>query len=207
MLRSGKGNFGYGLALSADGNTLAVQANERTINGPYVSFGAVYIYQRTGSAWSQQAYLDATSGPPNCPQPCQASLGGLALSADGNLLAIGAGIATADTRAPASPAVFTYVRTGVTWGPQAYLDLDTGGKAITSMVLSSDGSTLAVNEGAFDPRQHDQPHTTTPFVRIFVPQGNSGWTEQARIPSGTVSQFDISGFERSAVELLSLIHI
>jgi len=201
VLRSGKGNFGYGLALSADGNTLAVQANERTINGPYVSFGAVYIYQRTGSAWSQQAYLDATSGPPNCPQPCQASLGGLALSADGNLLAIGAGIATADTRAPASPAVFTYVRTGVTWGPQAYLDLDTGGKAITSMVLSSDGSTLAVNEGAFDPRQHDQPHTTTPFVRIFVPQGNSGWTEQARIPSGTVSQFDISGFERSAVEL------
>ena len=199
VLRSGKANFGYIMALSADGNTLAVRAIERTINGPYVSSGAVYIYQRTGSAWSQQAYLDATSGPPNCPQPCQASLGSLALSADGNLLAIGAGIDSPDFHVPDSPAVFTYVRTGATWGPQAYLD--TGGEAITSVVLSSDGSTLAVNEGAFDQRQNDQPQTTTQFVRIFVPQGNSGWTEQARIPSGTVSGFDGSGIQRSAVEL------
>ena len=202
VLDSGKGNFGYVVALSADGNTLAVQSNERTINGPYAAFWAVYIYQRTGSAWSQQAYLDATSVPPNCPQPCQAYSGGsLALSADGNLLAIGTSIATADSRAPASPAVFTYVRTGVTWGPQAYLDLDTGGKKITSMVLSSDGSTLAVNEGGFSSQDNLQSQTTTPFVRIFVPQGNSGWTEQARIPSGTVNGFDVSGFERSAVEL------
>src|SRR5205085_8881 len=59
--------FGYSLALSGDGNTLAVGAPTedsaaKEINGNQsddsaLSAGAVYVFTRTGSAWAQQAYV------------------------------------------------------------------------------------------------------------------------------------------------------
>src|SRR6185295_13736281 len=62
--------FGYSLALSRDGNTLAVGAplessSATGINGKQsddsaFSSGAVYVYARAGNAWSQQAYVKAS---------------------------------------------------------------------------------------------------------------------------------------------------
>src|SRR3989442_13906330 len=61
--------FGYALALSSDGNTLAVgsqieESASTGINGnqdDHSAFGAgaVYVYVRHGSGWSQQAYIKA----------------------------------------------------------------------------------------------------------------------------------------------------
>jgi len=198
VLRSGKANFGYNMALSADGNTLAVTSYEPTSSGPYASSGVVYLYQRSGSTWTQQAYLDANSAPQACPRRCSASLTNpLALSADGNLLAVSANITVpGDTHPSYAGAVFTYVRTGVTWAPQAYLE--SGGSNVSSMALSSDGNTLAMNEGKWA-----APLTGTPFVRIFAQQGNGTWNQQARIPAGIVGLFDTSGVQQSAMELSS----
>src|SRR5258705_10525625 len=62
--------FGYSVALSADGNTFAVSSFDeggasRVINGPYTpgrnGTGAIYIYTRAGTAWMQQAYLKASN--------------------------------------------------------------------------------------------------------------------------------------------------
>lgn len=95
--------FGYRVALSADGNTLAVtalledsaalgincnQGNYLTKNADGkvvpadINTGAVYIFTRDGSTWSQEAYLK----PFNLQQQFGYSL---ALSADGNTLAVG----------------------------------------------------------------------------------------------------------------------
>src|SRR5215470_18834621 len=59
-------SFGFALALSANGNTLAVTAtredsNARGVNGNQddnsaEDSGAVYIFTRAGGKWSQQAY-------------------------------------------------------------------------------------------------------------------------------------------------------
>jgi hypothetical protein len=59
--------FGYSVALSADGNTLAVGAygeasNATGVNGDDTdnsasASGAVYVFARTGSTWAQQAYV------------------------------------------------------------------------------------------------------------------------------------------------------
>ena len=64
-------NFGSSVALSRDGNTLAVAAyyessNATGINGNQADrsipeAGAVYIFTRTGSTWSQQAYIKASN--------------------------------------------------------------------------------------------------------------------------------------------------
>lgn len=95
--------FGYRVALSADGNTLAVTAlledsaavgincnqgnylvknAEGKIVPANINTGAVYIFTRDGSTWGQEAYLK----PFNLQQQFGYSL---AISADGNTLAVG----------------------------------------------------------------------------------------------------------------------
>ncbi len=86
--------FGQSVALSGDGNTLAVGAvdeasNATGINGNQADnsasgSGAVYVFTRAGSAWSQQAYVKASNTGANdfFGHP-------LALSGDGNTLAVG----------------------------------------------------------------------------------------------------------------------
>ena len=105
-------SFGARLALSADGNTLAVSAtgetsNARGVNGDQANIdslaaGAVYVFTRTGGNWSQQAYVKASNTPARntawcnpaswATLPCDGQYFGasLALSADGHLLAVGA---------------------------------------------------------------------------------------------------------------------
>src|SRR5204863_6955164 len=63
--------FGFSIALSADGNTMAVSAvyedsGATGINGnqndnSVPDSGAVYVFTRAGTAWSQQAYIKASN--------------------------------------------------------------------------------------------------------------------------------------------------
>ena len=91
--------FGASLALSADGNTLAVGATgessaltgvsagavaEATAGNGAPNSGAVYVFTRSVNTWSQQAYVKASNTGTND------NFGeALALSADGNTLAAG----------------------------------------------------------------------------------------------------------------------
>ena len=89
------GHIGNALAVSGDGNTIAVGAPHessatRAINGnqddnSLYNSGAVYVYVRRGDAWTQQAYLKAS----NAGQSDQFGLS-LSLSRDGNSLAVAA---------------------------------------------------------------------------------------------------------------------
>src|SRR5258705_10040063 len=65
------GHAGVGVAISSDGNTLAVGAPHessasRGINGnqndtSVYDSGAVYVFTRRGNAWEQQAYVKASN--------------------------------------------------------------------------------------------------------------------------------------------------
>jgi hypothetical protein len=143
-------NFGYVVALSDDGNTLAVSAYfegsaATGVNGDQnddslPQAGAVYVFTRAAGKWSQQAYLKAsnTGRAPNPDDPNDWGDGdqfgfSLALSADGNTLA--AGTPSEDSRASginvldfqkddsltSSGAVYVFTRTGSTWAQQAYV--------------------------------------------------------------------------------------
>src|SRR5262249_48018422 len=86
---------GHGVALSGDGNTLAVRApyqrsNAKGINGnkndtSLYSAGAVYVFVRRNNTWAQQAYIKASN-------PGQSDKFGfvVSLSQDGNTLAVSA---------------------------------------------------------------------------------------------------------------------
>ncbi len=171
------GNY-YALqsVLSANGNTLAVRSMKQisTSMGTRVVTDAVYMYQRSGSgAWNELARLDTTTAPSTCTQPCQAEIADhMALSADGNLLAVSAVISSGTT---SSSAVFTYTRAGTAWAPQTSLNAE--GTSIASMALSADGSTLAVTD-------RDLLQTAaTPLVLVFSQDGSGAWSQRGRIPA------------------------
>ena len=143
-------NFGSTVALSTDGNTLAVAALWESSAGTGVNgnqnddslpqAGAVYIFSRTGSTWRQQAYLKA-SNTGRAPVPGNPEDWGdgdqfgftVALSGDGNTAAVGAisedstgaGINNnqfqGDDSANSAGAVYVFVRTGANWSQQAYV--------------------------------------------------------------------------------------
>lgn len=183
--------FGASLALSANGRTLAVGApeersNARGINGDAANrdaygAGAAYIFMDNGSTWSQQAYIKSRNTPAKvetCSRldisgtavfPCTPQHFGfsVALSADGNLLAVGAPEEGANFTPGSAPvlsglsftgetifgggvgAVHTFARNNGGWAEQAHLP---GSSADPTMArfgavvaLSSDGTVLAAN--------------------------------------------------------------
>lgn len=156
--------FGFSMALSDDGNTLAVGTTSEDSNASGInanqednsasSAGAVYVFSRTGSTWAQQAYIKSEATP--------MATGGdqfgysVALNADGNTLAVGVydegGSARTingpiDAMRNGSGAAYVFARTGGTWSRQAYVktwNAEGGDSWGVSVALSDDGNTLAV---------------------------------------------------------------
>lgn len=124
----------FGAAVAVSGDTLAVGSPGEAsaangvdgdqANGRAAGAGAVYVFVRTGSTWTQQAYLKASNSGAG-----DAFGGSVALS--GNTLAVGAiledGAAAgidgdqAGDGLSNSGAVYVFVRAGATWSQQAYL--------------------------------------------------------------------------------------
>ncbi len=202
--------------LSADGNTMAVSAyfeasGAKGINGNQADdsipqAGAVYVFTRRGTTWSQQAYIKAsntgeagTDG--NFGDGDQFGFA-LSLSDDGNTIAVGANAedsnATgingnqADNSMQSAGAVYVFTRTGTTWTQQAYVKpANTFGNIQFgySVALSADGNTLAAS--AFDEggasRAINGPYEQGTQrirrrLRVHAIRGTT-WTQQA-IPQG-----------------------
>ncbi|MFN0301807.1 MAG: integrin [Burkholderiales bacterium] len=209
--------FGIALSLSSNGNTLAVGAsgessNARGVNGDQGNFlaprsGAVYVFSRTGTTWSQQAYLKASNTGPSD------SFGeALALSADGNTLAVGASLesssATGVNQIPGalpvffSGAVYVFSRTGTSWSHQAYVKASNTGtedRFGAALALSGDGSTLAVGaqgEGSsvtgINQDQADNSAGSAGAVYVFVRSGTT-WQQQAYIKASNTERGDAFG--------------
>jgi cysteine-rich repeat protein len=169
--------FGWSLALSGDGSALAVAAyNEGG------DTGAVYVFTRNGTTWSEQAYLKASR------IGAEKHFGeSIALSADGSTLAVGAGF---DLFVPQAGAVYVFMRTGVTWSEQAYLkssNIESGDTFGRSVALSSDGATLAVGAIHEDSaatgvggNQSDNSAVNSGAAYVFTRNGTA-WHQQAYV--------------------------
>jgi trimeric autotransporter adhesin len=210
--------FGYSLALSSDGNTLAVGAvlEDSAANGiggdqtsnVAVDSGAVYVFTRSGTTWSQQAYVKelATGSVDHFGIR-------LALSSDGNTLAVGAyGEDSAATgtnggfnsgTAVDSGAVYVFTRSGTTWSQQAtYIkasNTESGDNFGSSLVLSSDGNTLAVGAPGEDSaatgvggNQVDNTALSSGAVYVFTRSGTA-WSQQAYVKASNTGVGDLFG--------------
>jgi hypothetical protein len=211
-------DFGYSLALSDSGNTLAVGADREDssaagINGDQAdnnaqNSGAVYVLTRSGTTWSQQAYFKASN------TGAQDAFGySLGLSGDGNTLAVGAvgedsnstgveGVQT-DNSASDSGAAYVFVRSGGNWSQQAYIkasNTDTSDVFSSSIALSLDGNTLAVgaiqessNATGVNGTQSDNSKQNSGAVYVFT-RVSSSWSQQAYLKSSNSDIADGFGF-------------
>ena len=156
-------SFGFSLAISANGNTLAVTAtredsNARGINGNQANndaedSGAVYVFARAGGTWMQQAYVKSSNS------DAGDQFGwAVTLSDDGNVMVVGAPTEQsnargvngnqADNSSANAGAAYVFTRSGSTWSQQAYLkgaQTDPGDLFGFAVDLSADGATLAIS--------------------------------------------------------------
>lgn len=154
----------FGFSVSLSGDTLAVgtwgeDSNATGVNGNQAdnsasSSGAVYVFVRSGSQWSQQAYLKASNTGAGDDFGSSVSLSGdtLAVGAVGeDSNAMGVNGNQADNNAPSSGAVYVFVRSGSQWSQQAYLKAsNTGANDFFGSVVSLSGDTLAVGARSED---------------------------------------------------------
>ena len=158
--------FGFAVAISDDGDTLAVSANLEDSAATGVdgdqrddsmeNSGAVYVFRRGADGWRQEAYVKAS----NTGEPEDGDNFGyvLGLSADGSTLAVGAtgedGASAGvngdggDNSARGAGAVYVFVRENGEWSQQAYLkasNTDPTDLFGTSLAISDDGDTLVVS--------------------------------------------------------------
>jgi hypothetical protein len=112
------------------------------------------VFTRSGTIWSQQAYLKASN-----PGQSDEFGGAVSLSADGNTLAVGArnedsnttgvGVDENNDLALGSVAVYVFRRTGKVWIQQAYLKAsNTGAQDSFGHSVSLDGSSRTLAVGA-----------------------------------------------------------
>lgn len=150
--------FGHSVALSSDGQTLAVGAqgeasrssDARDDGAPFA--GAAYVFHRAGLIWEQVAYAKAS-------EPSTQDFFGysVALSGDGATLAVGASMqavgshGTEDDRGievmPEAGVVHLFTRDAVAWSRQAVLeagDASTGSLFGSSVAVAAATGALAV---------------------------------------------------------------
>lgn len=194
--------FGASVALSGDGQALAVGAPGQdrpahigTSGLRADDSGVVYLFTRSGTAWSQETVIFDSEGP-----SLTAYGSRVALSQDGATLAVGSpgdarryeGVRTSippwDRFATiatnvAYGGVHVYTRVGATWALDAYIKAevsDPGAMFGDGLALSGDGKVLAV--GAPGPYHADWGVGET--VSMYA-RGMSGWSLQQKLrPAG-----------------------
>jgi hypothetical protein len=179
--------------------------NDNTASGS----GAVYVFSRSGGAWSQQVYVKASN-----------TEGGdvfgfaVSLSTDGNTLAVGAdgedsaatnGSGEDDNTAINSGAVYVFSRNGGVWEQHAYLkasnseEFDGFGHAVS---LSSDGNTLAVGAfvedsaatGVSSDGSGEDDNTARGSGAVYVFSRSDGlWSQQAYVKASNTGASDQFG--------------
>jgi hypothetical protein len=208
----------FGRSVALEGDTLVVGAyhessaatgvdGDQASNGATRS-GAVYVFTRARSVWSQEAYLKASNAGPG-------DFFGRSVALSGDTLVVGAYGEDSDATgvdgdgasnlAPFSGAAYVFRRSGGAWSQEAYLKAhNTGTFDYFGISVAVDGETLAV--GAWgessasagvggDPSDNSAPFCGAAYV--FTHDGGS-WSQQAYLKA---SNAELGDFFGSAVAL------
>ena len=125
-------NFGASVAIAGDTivvgapgeDSAATGSGGDQLNNATLNAGAAYVFVRTGTTWTQQAYLKASN-------PSEADTFGDQVAVDGDTIVVGAwredsaatgiGGDQLNNAAANAGAAYVFVRTGTAWSQQAYL--------------------------------------------------------------------------------------
>ena len=203
----------FGNSVTISGDTLVVGAIDEDsgatgIDGDQMDnsatgAGAVYVFVRNGSVWSQAAYLKASN-------PDELDLFGRTVSISGDTIVVGVeredsnadgvnGDET-DNSASLAGAAYVFVRNGSTWSQQAYLkasNSDADDEFGNSVAIS--GDTIVVGAEREDSGatgvngdQLDNSALNAGAAYVFVRNGST-WSQQAYLKASNTDENDNFG--------------
>jgi len=211
-------NFGQAVAVSGD--TVVVGANfessnatgvngDQTNNNAYKS-GAAYVFVRSGSNWSQQAYLKASNTGGGV-SPAPGDNFGYAVAVSGNTVVIGAyaedsyatgvnGYQNNDLFVD-SGAAYVFVRSGSSWSQQAYLkasNTELGDNFGLTVAVSGDTVVVGARNDdsaatGINGNEQDNSAANAGAAYVFVRSGTS-WSEQAYLKASNTGAGDTFGW-------------
>ena len=209
---SEQGDF-FGISVAASGDTIVVGATGESSGSVGVdgdqsdnsatSSGAVYVFVRSGTSWSQQAYLKASN-------PDAADFFGCSVAVSGDTLVVGATAEDSssvgvdgdqsDNSAGASGAAYVFVRSGSSWSQQAYLKASNPGVAdLFGSSVAVSGDTIVVgalwedsSSVGVDGDQSDDSANRSGAAYVFVRSGSS-WSQQAYLKASNTGPIDYFG--------------
>lgn len=210
-------NDQFGSAISLDGNTIAIgslgeSSNSTGVNGnqndnSLTNSGAVYVFTRNGTSWTQQAYIKASN----------TGVGdafGAAIELQDNTLVIGALNEDSDSRgingdqsnelSVNSGAAYVFTRSGTNWSQQTYIKASNadsndqfGGQ------ISLDGNSFVIGVAlerssarGINGDENDNSAKYSGAVYVFTYDG-SNWAQQAYIKSSNSDASDFFGISVS----------
>ena len=180
----------FGFAVGVSGDTIAVGAYRDSDNGS--ESGSAYIYQRQpttsddgGSIWAETAKLTASDG-------ATGDLLGISVAVDGDTVVLGS--IRDDDNAPNTGSVYVFVETSSAsdtpvWTQQAKLTASDwfANNQLGSSVSISGDTIVAGSSG------DDSIGQNAGSAYVFVRDGDTSWTEQAKLTASDGSNFDIFG--------------
>ena len=194
--------FGHAVAISGDTAVIGAyqeDSNATGVNGNQsdntaTNAGAAYVFVRSGTAWTQQAYLKASNTD-------AFDAFGTSVAISGDTIVVGApwedSNATgvngnqSDNSLSQAGAAYVFVRSGTTWTQQAYLKapvqflpMDYFGQSV-----AISGDTVVV--GAFD--KDDGLTLDTGAAYVFVRSGST-WAQQAALLASNRESSDAFGW-------------
>jgi hypothetical protein len=208
-------NFGYSVAVSGDTvvvGALNEDSSSRQINGNQGSnaatdSGAAYVFVRSGTIWTQQAYLKASNTGTDDYFGYSVAISGDtvvvgAIDEDSN--ATGVNGNQADNSAGTSGAAYVFVRSGTTWTQQAYLkasnteerdffgaSVAVSGDTVVIGAIVEDSNATGVNGSQANDILGREFNAGAAYV--FVRSGIN-WTQQAYLKASNTGATDIFGY-------------
>jgi FG-GAP repeat protein len=205
----------FGSRVAVSGDTIVVGSPEEDSNATGVNGdqsdntaslgGAAYVFVRSGTNWSQQAYLKASN-------TGAGDLFGSSVAVSGDTAAVGARWESSnatgvngdqsDNSASNAGAAYVFVRSGTNWSQQAYL------KASNTRVDRFFGESVAVSGGTVvvgamwesssatgvNGDDSDNSVSAAGAAYVFVRNGTN-WTQRAYLKASNTGAFDEFGFD------------
>ncbi len=203
----------FGISVAVWGDTVVIGANCESSNATGVNgnqtnnfaslAGAAYVFTRSGTEWTQQAYLKAGN-------TGDGDQFGIAVAVSGDTVVVGAGSEDSnatgvngnpvDNSAANSGAAYLFTRSGTTWTQQAYLksanseagDRFGGSVAVWGDTVVVGAARESSNATGIDGNHADNSASAAGAAYVFTRSGTE-WTQQAYLKASNTGAGDSFG--------------
>ena len=199
-------NDEFGISVAISGDTIVVGAwNEdgNDVDNSAYNSGAAYVFTRSGTTWSQQAFLKASNPDTN-------DYFGRVVAISGNTIVVGSYFENsnattvngdgANNSAENAGAAYVYFRTGTTWAQQAYLKANNAGAGdLYGSSVAVHGNTVVVgapgeasNATTVNGNAADNTAVGAGAAYVYLRTGTT-WAHQAYLKASNAQANDYFG--------------